>query len=385
MRGLAEPPRNAHLRQVFTPTVAVRLYRPIVLELYKRGIPAEPLLAEFGMPPPETVGWDVRLPLPQIAGLWDRLLAITGDRSFPLQAAEHVDLTTCDVITYLEGNAKTVREALEKKFEYLALITDAIAWTLEESGGEALLTLHERPPRPPLAPVAEFLVGSRHVFFARFGPPDWRPRFVSFRHASPGDTAPFVRIFGVTPRFNAAEDQIGFDASLLDQPMRGRDDALSELLGRYAEQMRGALPTNATLSERVRDALRGGVDPGIAAVAQRLGLSARTLQRTLEKEGTTYLKIAERARCAAAEQLLLRRELSVSEVAYALGFNDVPAFHHAFRRWTGSTPGGFRARSLGAGFTEPTFGRLRKGAEPSRRSEDAPTRTTAPMQSSPTR
>ena len=305
------------------------------------------------MPSPASAGWDVRLPLPQIAGIWGRLLEVTGDPDFALHAAEHVDLTTCDVITYLESAASTLRGALEKKFAYLPLITDAVEWTLDERADEAVLTLHERPPRPPLAPVAEFLLGARHVFLKRFGPRGWQLRFVSFRHPAKERSSEHLRVFGVEPRFDAAADQIGFSASWLDAPMLNRDDGLSELLLRYAEQVHPAVPHPPTWVERVRERLRGGRDPGIAAVAQQLAVSPRTLQRALASEGANYADLARAAQRAAAEQLLRRRELGISEIALALGFSGGPAFHRAFQRWTGSTPSQFRAQALGQTFVEP--------------------------------
>jgi AraC-like DNA-binding protein len=346
---------------MFTPTVAVRLYRPVALALEARGIDAAAVFEEFGMPHPGSAGWDLRLPLPQIAGVWGRLLSVTGDVDFALHAAEHVDLTTCDVVTYLEANATTLREALEKKFAYLPLMTNAVGWTLELSGGDALLTLHERPPRPPLAPVAEYLIGARHVFLKHFGPSDWALRQVSFRHEAPGDTREHARIFGVVPRFAAAQDQLVFDAALLDAPMCKRDAALADLLGRYAEQALSAMPQTGSpesVADRVRELLRTGSDPGIAQTARKLGLSTRSLQRALTNEGTSYLEISTRERRGIAERLLARGELAISEIAYALGFRDVPAFHKAFLRWTGATPGEFRARSLRLGHAEPAFGRL---------------------------
>ncbi len=346
---------------MFIPSISVRLYRPVALALEACGIPSDALFAEFGMPPPATAGWDARLPLPQIAGIWGRLLEVTGDPHFALRAAEHVDLTTCDVITYLEANAKTVREALLKKFEYLPMITDAIEWTLDSAEGEALLTLHERPARPPLAPVAEYLLAARHIFFRRFGPSHWRLRFVSFRHPAPDDTSPHERIFGMKPRFDAAMDQLGFDAALLEEPMRSRDAALADLLERYADHARSTVPSHVTFSARVQELLRSGVDPGIAVVARQLGVAPRSLQRTLTSEGTSYQEIANATRRAAAERLLRRNELAISEVAFALGFGDVSSFHRAFVRWTSATPGEFRSRHLGASFKEPGFGRLGAG------------------------
>jgi AraC-like DNA-binding protein len=341
------------------PSVAVRLYRPIALALEQRGIASDPLFAEFGVPSPALAGWDVRVPLPQIANLWSRLLEVTGDAEFALHAAEHVDLTTCDVITYLESAASTIRGALEKKFAYLPLITDAIEWTLDEGGGGAVLTLHERPARPPLAPVAEFLLGARQVFFSRFGPPGWQPTHVSFRHPAPPRRDEHRRVFGVEPSFGAARDAITFSASWLDAPMRNRDAALSELLSRYADQLLPKVRLQPTTWEaRVRQVV-GAIDPGISAVARELGLSARSLQRALASEGTSYGRVVDMARRDGAEQLLRRRELGICEIAYALGFSGSPAFHRAFRRWTGATPNEFRARTLGPSFTEPRLGALR--------------------------
>jgi AraC-like DNA-binding protein len=74
-------------------------------------------------------------------------------------------------------------------------------------------------------------------------------------------------------------------------------------------------------------------------------MSSRTLQRALAREGTAYHSIADQVRRAVAEQLLAKRQ-PVCEIANVLGFNDVAAFHRAFRRWTGSTPGVFRSRVL---------------------------------------
>jgi AraC-like DNA-binding protein len=341
----------------FVPTVAVRVYRPLAAALAARGIAFEPILRELGIPDPAGAGWNVRVPVPAIIGMWNRLIEVTGDPSFGLLAAEHFDLTSCDVITYLESSAASVRQALQKKLAYLPLITDAMVWSLEVDGTEAALALRWRPPGPPFAPAAEYLLASRQVFFAGFGPAGWRLRFVHFRHPAPIDIAAYVRTFGVPPRFDAAEDQLGFAAALLDRPMRNRDDALAELLERYAGHLAGAQPDGARLaSDRVRDALRGGFDPGIRLVAERLGTSVRTLQRNLASEGTTYFEVADAMRRAAAERLLARRELSASEIAHALGFRDLPAFHRAFRRWTGDAPGQFRARVLGPHAPTPPAG-----------------------------
>jgi len=171
-------------------------------------------------------------------------------------------------------------------------------------------------------------------------------------------TAEHRRLFGVEPSFRAAHDRLVFQAAWLNAPMRGRDAALADLLSRYAEQILPAFALERSWQERVRQQLASGRDPGLPHVARALGVSARSLQRALADEGTSYAEVSNRQRQALAEQLLRRRELGISEISLALGFSGSPAFHRAFRRWTSLSPTEFRARALGPGFSEPVRGAL---------------------------
>ncbi len=82
--------------------------------------------------------------------------------------------------------------------------------------------------------------------------------------------------------------------------------------------------------------------PSFEELTGLLNMSARTLRRRLEREGTTYQRIKDNARRDAAITLLTRRGMSVSEVAERVGFSDPSAFHRSFKKWTGQAPGAFR-------------------------------------------
>jgi len=73
-----------------------------------------------------------------------------------------------------------------------------------------------------------------------------------------------------------------------------------------------------------------------------LNMSARTLRRRLDKEGTSYQRIKDAARRDVAIDLLTNPELTVSDVAELVGFSDPSAFHRSFKRWTGLSPGEYR-------------------------------------------
>lgn len=78
-------------------------------------------------------------------------------------------------------------------------------------------------------------------------------------------------------------------------------------------------------------------------VADRLGVSVRNMQRQLKLLGTSYQEILDSVRKEAVIELINdQQKQSFTELAHAVGFNDVSAFYKAFRRWTGLSPGEYR-------------------------------------------
>ena len=77
-------------------------------------------------------------------------------------------------------------------------------------------------------------------------------------------------------------------------------------------------------------------------VARTLGMSKRTLVRRLSDEGLNFTEILQQLRRDLAVRYLDDRKLHVSKIAWLLGFHEVSAFTHAFKRWTGKTPSQMR-------------------------------------------
>ncbi len=97
------------------------------------------------------------------------------------------------------------------------------------------------------------------------------------------------------------------------------------------------------LADRVRAALTGAAVPSMAALARQLGVSARSLQRQLQRDGTSYRLEVERARIRRAQALLRQPERSIKAIAAGVGMS-ATAFATAFRRRTGLSPTAWRAR-----------------------------------------
>jgi AraC-like DNA-binding protein len=82
-------------------------------------------------------------------------------------------------------------------------------------------------------------------------------------------------------------------------------------------------------------------------VARSLGMSKRTLARKLAAEGSSFNEILQDLRRDLAIRYLDDRKLHVSKIAWLLGFHEVSAFTHAFRRWTGKRPSEMRTVHAG--------------------------------------
>jgi AraC-like DNA-binding protein len=77
-------------------------------------------------------------------------------------------------------------------------------------------------------------------------------------------------------------------------------------------------------------------------VARSLGMSKRTLARKLSDEGLNFTEVLQQLRRDLAVRYLDDSRLHISKIAWLLGFNDLSAFTHAFKRWTGKTPSQIR-------------------------------------------
>lgn len=101
------------------------------------------------------------------------------------------------------------------------------------------------------------------------------------------------------------------------------------------------------LSGQVRRVLLSslGHDTSLLSVSERLKIPPRTLRRKLLQEGSTFRAIVEQLRAQLAIKYLRDTDLTVEDIAFALGFSDAANFRHAFQRWTRKSPNEFRGLS----------------------------------------
>jgi AraC-like DNA-binding protein len=174
----------------------------------------------------------------------------------------------------------------------------------------------------------------------------WAPAEVRLQRRKPDDASPYRRHFRARIGFDANETALVFPASVLDRGIQGADMETYQRLSRIAQD---ACAGRIALAELVRRRLRAGLPRqwmDEASIARQLGLGRSTLRRRLAAEGASFRQIAAGVRFEMAKHLIRETGLSLSEVALAVGYAELPVFTRAFRAWSGISPRVWRDRNI---------------------------------------
>ncbi|MFE2853710.1 AraC family transcriptional regulator [Streptomyces lavendulae] len=278
--------------------------------------------------------------------LWERAVALCGDRLLGLDMARAVRPGSLRAVGLLAVHAATLGDALMYLIRYQRLVSEAgVVSARSDPNGDMRIRYGARPGGGELLPQqVDAVLGAMVVQAGWLRDRPLTPAAVGLRHPPQGHRAAYAELFGVMPRFGTAADELRVSARDLAKPLPSADAELCGLHGELADRLLAALSGSGTagafaarwISRRPAAAAR------LDDLAAAMGTSARSLQRRLKEEGTSWQRVVDDAR---REQLIavLARPCSLEEAARRLGYHDASSLTRAARRWFGTTPGQWRA------------------------------------------
>ncbi|HKU40441.1 MAG TPA: AraC family transcriptional regulator ligand-binding domain-containing protein [Polyangiales bacterium] len=286
-----------------------------------------------------------RVPAQHMFSIWEQLGAAL-DRALPIQLAQRSSLEDLQLLGFVITSAPTLRQGLEAFVRYGALLSEAFVWSLAVEPRSFEIRWHCRVPIGPgvrLAletSLAQVVQGIRQLAGA-----DVDPTRVELAHAAPARAAEHRAFFRCPVQFEATRYCLSFPRHVLEAVPPHGNRALFEYLCGQAELALAELapqPLAARVRSGVARELSSGRVPRLPALARELGASTRSLRRQLAADSLRFRDLVDDARRAQAQQLLAQSHLSVSRVAFELGFANASAFAHACQRWFGVAPGELR-------------------------------------------
>lgn len=299
-------------------------------------------------PPPVSSAHFV--PLPVWRGMLERAQALEAEPALSLRVAQGISARHFGVLGYAALACPTLGEALLRLERYHASVYDVNPAQVQPMDGGICIEWGVARGRPG-ALVDETAVASL-VQLARdmTGQPLAVSR-VGFVNPAPADLAPYEQFFGGPVRFDQATTRLVLALPHLALPLRKSDPGLLALLDQQAERMLrevSAAPPVSTQVEVWRATLVSLIRQGqtsLADLAAAHHMSARSLQRRMAEQSSSFQALLDDTRHRLALGYLRDPALELAEIALLLGYSEQSAFTRAFRHWTGLAPAQWRRQS----------------------------------------
>ena len=310
--------------------------------LDRRGIDAETALIGVGLSRRQLSQDDIGLSVASQYRFLELAAAEADDSLLGLHVAAEMDIRAVGILFYLTGSSRTVSEALENLARYSQTTNEALVGEISRQKDEVILAVRhlqefDEPHRQFFELLALWFIRTLQQETNR----DFTPSRVTFTHGRNADLREVHRLLRCPVDFAQGQDSWVLPQRVMDLPIVSGDTQLLKILTAHADDLLAEKHSVTGLQSTVASQLASLLPSGesrAAVVARQLGMSPRSLTRHLAEEGTTFGEIVEQLRRRLASRYLADDRMSVQQIAWLLGYSEVGAFNHAYKRWTGTAP-----------------------------------------------
>lgn len=277
----------------------------------------------------------------------ERAAQQTGDACFGARLGQVVHISDLGQFGAWVCASETLQQAIERAHKGLnAMLQTSTVLTLKAYGPSMRWSIAFLEPETDGRRHNELLALSYMIDAVQtFAGRSWRPKVIMTTLPSDAPRRRLEEIFGTHVSMGHEVNSFHFDASLLTRRRVASVVRRATVDGRSEPSVPGQNDMLATFAAVTDLALYEGY-PRIDWVADKLGMSGRTLQRRLDAQGLSFQRLVEERLLRRAKMMLETTAPSITEIAFELGYRDLAHFTRAFRRWTGISPSAYRRDAL---------------------------------------
>jgi AraC-like DNA-binding protein len=334
------------------PSTAGAITRRACAVLGEAGVELAPLLAQAGLNRQQVDDDHARISVRSQIKLIELAADAMQDELLGFHLARDFDLREMGLLYYVLASSEKLGDSLHRAVRYSTIANEGIVLSFRDEADAAMTFTYVGVDRHSDRHQIEFWLTSLARICRQLTGRHLIPTHANVVHDREMGAVELNTFFGCDVAFGAHVDEVVFPGHVNDLPVVSGDPYLNELLIKYCEDAlsdrrgrRGTL--RSELENEIVQLLPHGKTQ-MGTIARRLGMSKRTLARRLSSEGLTFAGILADLRVDLAKRHLTDEDLAISQIAWLLGYQEVSAFTHAFKRRTGKTPK--EARSEKGGF-----------------------------------
>jgi AraC-like DNA-binding protein len=333
-----------------SPTISVSTISDVYHVLLKKGMSEEELAQKSGINREDVADLDARIPISKLKTVWDIAKDYTGLPEIGLHVGADIDPSRFSVVAQASFQCETMRDVLQVYARFFSIVNESARLNLIEEGEWATLEFTSLSPEWYSISEMERMVITALARCDYLTGRKLRTKCFNFQHAEPSYVDAYKNVCKGELKFSQEQTGIVFKKTALDLPVKHGNPYLLSVLTSYAEKLLNKVSSSSDIKSKVKSFIRNHLaddaELDVERAAKALHMSRHTLYRKLKKEDVSFQSLVEDVRQKEAERYLRENEVSVSEVAFLLGFSELSAFSRAFKRWTGESPAKYRAKAI---------------------------------------
>lgn len=301
------------------------------------------MLRHAGISPSALEDPENRLPADVVLGLLEHSARRSGCDSFGLLMAQSRSFASLGPLSLLLERVANLREVVDAATAYRRQMNDVLLLDIADADGTALIHV-DLLPQYASTHATDYAVGVAYAVLTGASDGQWRPASVHLTREAPEDPSIWRRFVVAPVQFQSTFNGFACTSASLDEPLPLADAAMAHNARRLLDLV-VLPPTGELFADRASRAITSLLQTGqfsLQAVASKLSLSPRALQRQLEAEGHSFAQLLRGVRRDLARNYLASSAHSITTIAEQLGYASPSAFSRWFSSEFGSSPQAWR-------------------------------------------
>ncbi|MFC4343800.1 AraC family transcriptional regulator [Cupriavidus numazuensis] len=324
------------------PTMVLFDLKSLLTELESEGVPARQVLAGTGVRLQQFEEPRSLISRHQRIGIYRNAYRLATRPDVGLLAGARQRISGFGIYGYAIASSRTLGAALDICMKYLQHAAGPVLQISSRIEGEVgIFQSHDPWSVGDLLPfVAEFWRSSNNSLLSRALEAPVPSVRMLFPYPAPAHWRAYSKMFGCPVEFGCDVMEWHYDAKARELELPNANPMTALMCQNLCDEMFAGVENESDLIPSIRAFLvnQPGRFENVDGLAERMGVSVRTLYRRLSAEGTSYQAIVDDVRLRLARQYLEHTSMTIEQIAERLGFSDASNFRKAFKRWTGSAP-----------------------------------------------